>query len=178
MATWCGDSVGVKWSGDKGVTWSAYRPVFGNSPDEGIIFPEITQSEDGTLWLVWHSNLAGSRDIWYANSTDYGITWSVVHFSSIQAEDSGPSVAQVGDHLWISWASDLGGDREIFYRYFPLPCPGNMDSDTDVDGKDLSIFARGLDTADPLMDLNSDEVLDGKDHALFSKCFGRTDCSL
>ena len=61
-------------------------------------------------------------------------------------------------------------------------CEGNFDSDSDVDGSDLSIFAADFgrtdcDTGDPCEgDFDGDNDVDGSDLATFAADFGRTDC--
>ena len=63
-----------------------------------------------------------------------------------------------------------------------LQCEGDFDSDGDVDGSDLAVFAADFgrtDCASPPPfegDFDSDDDVDGSDLATFAADFGRTDC--
>ena len=61
-------------------------------------------------------------------------------------------------------------------------CPGNFDSDGDVDGSDLAVFAADFGRTDCAAgdlcegDFDLDGDVDGSDLATFAADFGRTDC--
>jgi hypothetical protein len=55
-------------------------------------------------------------------------------------------------------------------------CPGNFNTDGDVDGDDLHLFSTYLESADSQADLNGDTRINAEDIALFSIDFGRSDC--
>ena len=67
------------------------------------------------------------------------------------------------------------------YEYY-LVCEGDFDSDGDVDGSDLAVFAADFGRTncanEPLCegDFDSDGDVDGSDLAIFAADFGRTDC--
>jgi len=60
------------------------------------------------------------------------------------------------------------------------PCEGDFDTDGDVDGSDLAIFAADFGrtdcSADCPGDFDTDGDVDGSDLATFAADFGRTDC--
>jgi hypothetical protein len=75
----------------------------------------------------------------------------------------------------------------------PLPCPGDLDHDGDVDGSDLADFADGSDLVifpdafgsssggpdyNPVADFDGDGFVDESDLATFAAEFGRTDCPI
>ena len=72
--------------------------------------------------------------------------------------------------------------RSVNLTVLAAPCEGNFDSDGDVDGSDLAIFAADFGRTDcanePLCegDFDSDGDVDGSDLAIFAADFGRTDC--
>ena len=61
-------------------------------------------------------------------------------------------------------------------------CPGDFNSDGDVDGSDLATFAADFgrtdcDTGEECEgDFDNDDDVDGSDLAVFASDFGRTDC--
>ena len=63
-------------------------------------------------------------------------------------------------------------------------CSGDFDTDGDVDGSDLAVFAADFgrtdcDTGDPCQgDFDADNDVDGSDLAVFAADFGRTDCDI
>jgi hypothetical protein len=60
------------------------------------------------------------------------------------------------------------------------PCEGDFDSDGDVDGSDLSVFAAGFGRTDCSGDCEGDFDTDndvyGSDLSVFTADFGRIDC--
>jgi hypothetical protein len=76
-------------------------------------------------------------------------------------------------------------DNEYIREFYWAPsniCEGDFDSDGDVDGSDLSIFAADFGRTDcgsgpPCEgDFDNDSDVDGSDLAVFAADFGRTDC--
>jgi hypothetical protein len=71
---------------------------------------------------------------------------------------------------------------EETYASIMLRCEGDFDSDGDVDGSDLAVFAADFgrtDCASPPPcegDFDTDNDVDGSDLAVFAADFGRTDC--
>ena len=65
---------------------------------------------------------------------------------------------------------------------FVEPCEGDFNSDGDVDGSDLAVFAADFGRTDCSSgppcegDFDSDGDVDGSDLAVFAGDFGRTDC--
>ena len=57
-------------------------------------------------------------------------------------------------------------------------CAGRLDSDSDVDGSDLYIFADAYAGGDMTADLDNSGAVDANDLTVFAADFGRTDCPL
>lgn len=69
-----------------------------------------------------------------------------------------------------------------YYESYLVPCEGDFDTDSDVDGSDLALFAADFGRTDcdsgPECegDFDHDNDVDGSDLAVFAADFGRTDC--
>jgi len=83
---------------------------------------------------------------------------------------------------------NTGGGTDTYYdmgayEYFPV-CKGDFDSDGDVDGSDLVIFADAFGSSsggpdyNPVTDFDGDGYVDESDLAVFAAEFGRTDCPI
>ena len=74
---------------------------------------------------------------------------------------------------------EVGNRTSKVVSTVPL-CEGNFDSDSDVDGSDLAVFAADFGrtdcSGDCEGDFDSDNDVDGSDLAVFAADFGRTDC--
>jgi hypothetical protein len=92
-----------------------------------------------------------------------------------------------GETVYIRVArydSTTNGQFYLDWSFEPMidTCEGNFDSDTDVDGTDLAIFAADFGRTDCINpppcvgDFDDDGDVDGSDLALFAADFGRTDC--
>ena len=55
-------------------------------------------------------------------------------------------------------------------------CRGDFDSDSDVDGSDLAVFAEAFGSSDEVADLDGDGFVDESDLAAFAAEFGHTAC--
>ena len=101
-----------------------------------------------------------------------------------------------GSYVWYDYEIDgdlrlLDGDSDGNFivdmgadEFVPTidQCEGDFDTDGDVDGSDLAVFAADFDrtdcaTAPPCEgDFDGDNYVDGRDLAVFAADFGRTDC--
>ena len=105
-----------KTSTDGGATWSDAVQL--TTDPNGDYSPAITQTSDGTIWVVWYSYRSGNADIWYKTSSDGGNTWSsAVQLTTAPEYDYRPAIAQTDDGtiwvLWDSWRTDHPG---IWYK--------------------------------------------------------------
>jgi len=98
------------------VTWSSDIRLTIDPSDDWD--PSITQTNDGGMWVTWHSGRTGNYELFYKISSDNGISWSGdFQLTSNASLDSHPSILQSSDErIWIVWDSDRTGDFEIYYK--------------------------------------------------------------
>jgi len=94
----------------------------------------------------------------------------------------GNSVSISGDAMVIGASSDddNGSESGSAYVYIAIDlCEGDFDTDGDVDGSDLAVFAADFGrtncSGDCEGDFDNDNDVDGSDLATFAADFGRTD---
>jgi hypothetical protein len=110
-------NIWYKTSSDGGETWSEDYQL---TTDPGWdTEPTITQTNDGTLWVVWQSYRYGGNGIWYKTSPDGGETWSAdspIDLGGMWGYE--PAIAQTSDGIiWVvfsSWCWRSGND-DIWY---------------------------------------------------------------
>ena len=93
---------GSSWSGDTPLTTD---PDF----DEN---PSVIQASDGSIWVVWTTDRHGNQyELYYANSSDCGSTWSENRLTSVNVDDIGPSITKTDEGtIWIAWARNVAPD--------------------------------------------------------------------
>jgi hypothetical protein len=89
-----------------------------------IVIPEITQFVDGTIWITYHSNINGNREVYYTSSSDNGNTWSnPKQITDNSSQDWMPAIASINDvEIWVTWDSNRDGDRDIYLTKFLIIC--------------------------------------------------------
>jgi len=108
-----------KTSSDNGVSWSSDTRLTTDQAEE--FNPAITQTANGTVWVVWSSSRTGGYDLYYKTSSDNGVSWSSdTRLTTDPNLDKLPSIAQTGDgKIWVVWCSDrLAGNYELFYKIY------------------------------------------------------------
>jgi hypothetical protein len=86
--------------------------------------PAITQTEDGTIWLLWHSDRFRTEqdenfEICYITSKDGGNSWiyedqdsfDPFRLTKTPAKDMFPSVSSIGNRIFVVWQSDVQSDN-------------------------------------------------------------------
>jgi len=105
-----------------GVTWypmAPNQPLIGGAYSDDVD-PSIMRGNDGTLWLVWDSNMGGNYDIFYKTSSNNGTTWSTEQQLTLSADDDlRPNVSQAYDGtIWVVWQRATYYGAEIWYRTY------------------------------------------------------------
>ena len=105
-----------KTSDDNGVTWSDDTQL--TTHTRGDFTPDITQTNDGKMWVVWYSCRSHCR-IWYKTSDDGGATWSEDAKLTLQGfNDLSPAIAQTNDgRIWVAWYSYRNTNPNSFFNY-------------------------------------------------------------
>jgi len=116
-------------SNDDGATWSNDTRLTNDTNFD--MAPSITQTANGTIWVVWQSDRiwvwdphAGEDvpqdDLYYKISSDDGATWSNdTRLTTDLKLDVGPSIIQTSnDKIWVTWSSDRHDGFEIFYKTY------------------------------------------------------------
>lgn len=129
----------VSRSADRGVTWSA--PVRVNDDPMGNgrhqFFPWLAVGPDGTVHVIFYDNRLGNGqllDVFYARSTDKGVTWSPnQRVSSVGSSPNTPEFAGefIGDYNGFAvselaahpfWTDTRSGLQDVFSdRLAPRP---------------------------------------------------------
>jgi hypothetical protein len=96
------------WGPVKRLTWN---------PGESC-FPAIAVDSTKTVHVVWEDSTPGNKDIFYANSTDGGTTWSALKRLTWTPEDSYVPAAALDSsgRLHVVWKDTVAGSDEIFHR--------------------------------------------------------------
>ena len=100
-----------EWSPEMRLTW--------NSADD--CYPSITQTNDGRIWVVWHSYRTGDYELFYKVYDPLMVhPWSYdTQLTQSSGIDVTPSTTATRDgEVWIVWASNRGGNFDIFYRVY------------------------------------------------------------
>ncbi len=102
-----------KRSTDWGSTWSPDTRLT-NSPGNSYR-PSISVS--GTnLHMVWYDQRDGNYEIYYKNSSNYGVTWGTdTRISNNSFVSAQPFVAASGPSVNVIWDDNRDGNYEIYY---------------------------------------------------------------
>jgi len=108
-------------SPDYGATWTGETQL--TTDPSWDIWPSVTYTRNGEIWVVWSSLRTGDYELFYTTSPDYGATWTIETPLTTDPDfDERPSIIQaIDDSIWVVWQSDrAGGTRyELFYTTSP-----------------------------------------------------------
>jgi hypothetical protein len=109
-----------KTSSDNGASWSDETRLTTDSSLNKM--PSLTQTSDGSTWIVWASSRSGSYDLYYKASADFGASWSKdTQLTNGPKIDSNPQILQTIDgKIWIFWSSrkaSTTADDDIYYMH-------------------------------------------------------------
>jgi len=101
-------TVSILRSTDDGVSWSPVLPTFdlpnSNGNHDGLVEPTLAQLHDGTVWLLFRTNLG---TLWQSRSSDDGLNWTPLTTTGIQASSSPATLERLSDNrlvlVWNPW---------------------------------------------------------------------------
>ncbi len=180
--TWSSDRQGnafdifYKTSSDGGTAWSNESRLTTHGDNDWA--PSITETINGTIWVVWHSYRNSNYDIYYKTSEDGGVQWSTDKRLTTDSDyDVTPSITQTADgKIWIFWTSNRAGNYDIWYTttiHDGPPPSADVNCDGVVDVTDFVVFVGrhgcsvGDQGYDPNADFDNDGDIDGDDWATF-----------
>jgi hypothetical protein len=110
-------------SEDGGNSWS--DPNIRVNIDEGDFNEEgvsIAVDSSGIIYAVWDDNRNGDYDIYFAKSTDEGMTWSdpniKVNTDSEGTTQGRPTIAvDATGTIYVAWTDQRNGDQDIYFAY-------------------------------------------------------------
>jgi len=171
-----------KTSHDNGATWSDNIQLTDDSADD--LWPSIVQLSNGTIMLVWQSNIMGNHDIFYM-TTPNGTVWSNAKQLTTDPErDTGAHVTQTSNgDIWVVWASRRTGEYEIYSKIYAC-IPGDANGDGYVGSADFSILAGAYGTSvgdpayDERADFNHDDYIGSADFSMLAGNYGTMQASM
>jgi hypothetical protein len=132
--------------------WSAPAPLSITTSMDGA---PTALRDNGTVWIVWHSDRGGQRELWFQRIGVDTEPQRVMGPPAPGADvptwvDESPALALDGTDVRLFWASDRGGSRDI-YTTVLTPTAGPIQKLTDHpkedarpaavhDGTDLWVF--------------------------------------
>jgi hypothetical protein len=100
-------------STDGGLTFSTPDNISENAGFS--TFPQIS-SDGNNVYVVWYDNTPGNFDIFFARSTDGGLTFSTPdNISENTGSSFVPQISSEGDNVYIVWTDDTPGNNDIFF---------------------------------------------------------------
>jgi len=137
-ASVCTDANGriyVVWIDNRNGNWDIY---FARSTDGGVSFESNVQVDDGrayiqsqnipsvaadpagNIYVVWHASLTGNWDIYFARSTDGGVSFG----PNVRVDDTGASTSvqsfasiatDINGNIYVVWYDKRNGNSDIYF---------------------------------------------------------------
>jgi hypothetical protein len=86
------------------------------SENEGGSFDEQIISEGNNVYVVWENGTPDNFEIFFARSTDGGMTFSEpINISDNEGDSSDPQISIEGNNMYVVWLDDTPGNRDIFF---------------------------------------------------------------
>ncbi len=111
-------------SNNSGITFGNSVIINDNSNNTDQTFPQVSIDASGGLNVIWQDgrNDNGTPGIYFARSTDYGVSFSTHQKVNTSSGTSGyghgrPSLATTGNTIWACWQGTKG-TGSTWYAYF------------------------------------------------------------
>jgi len=103
-------------SSDGGATWTDETRLTTYSGDDWA--PSITQTNDGKIWVMFHSRRDNNWDIYYKTTSNGGVDWTTdTRLTDDSNVDVVPSITQTADgKIWVFFASLRTGNYDIWCK--------------------------------------------------------------
>jgi hypothetical protein len=97
------NDVWYRTSSDDGLTWSSEVQLTAHAAGDSN--PDLAQTADGCIWVVWESGRGSGSNIWYKTTSDSGISWTPdTELPVDPGWNTNPTMAQAPDGtLWLVW---------------------------------------------------------------------------
>jgi len=164
-------------SSDGGSTWTTETRLTTYLGDDWA--PSITQTGDGKIWVMFHSQRNGNWDIYYKTTSNRGVNWNPdTRLTDHPNVDAGPSITQTAEgKIWVAFASLRTGNYDIWYK---VKIVGDANGDGAVNVLD-ALLVRGAFGSipgdpnwNPDADLFEDKVINICDALIIRSYFGVT----
>jgi hypothetical protein len=100
-------------SNDGGLTFSEPENISENTGDSFV--PQIS-SEGNNVYVVWTDTTPGNGDIFFAISTDGGLTFSdPENISENEGFSQEPQISSEGNNVYVVWTDETPGNGDIFF---------------------------------------------------------------
>jgi hypothetical protein len=107
-------------STDGGVNWSADKRLTNDA--NGSLHTSVAVC-GSAVHIVWYDNRDKNFEIYYKNSTDAGLTWSIdTRLTNNAANSWFPSVAISSSGVHVLWTEERDGNDEIYYKRNSTGC--------------------------------------------------------
>jgi len=108
-------------STDGGTTFGPNLKVNDSSKNKRK-FPSIAVDPRGNIYVAWHDERSGSRDIYFAKSTDGGMTFG----TNTRVDDTGASasaqsipslsiIVDMNENIYLAWYDNRNGNNDIYF---------------------------------------------------------------
>jgi len=103
-------------SADKGVSWSGDHRVDGSVGGNQTV-PDVAISTNNRVHAVWQDARGATDHIYYASSTDGGVTFGTNHKveSSTSGVQGSPAIAVYATTEYVAWENSSTGDYDIYF---------------------------------------------------------------
>lgn len=110
-------------STDGGATWQGHISITADLPISPAVdqrVPRLAYDKgNGRLYVVWQDNRNGNYDIYFASSSDLGVTWTPsvrLNDDAGPAHQMNPSLAvREGGHVYVAWQDQRNGNDDIYF---------------------------------------------------------------
>ena len=112
------DDIYLKKSLNGGATWQAGIRLTYTTDDN--YWPHIgvaVAASGSSLYVTWHDDTQGSKEIFFRKSADGGATWQAAKrltYNSGSSED--PAISLMGSNVYVAWHDDTPGKDQIYFR--------------------------------------------------------------